>query len=186
MKIFCLIIIIIILIQINIQKTPIMGWNSWNKFNCFINENLIKETAKKFIETGLSSVGYKYINLDDCWMSNRRVNGRLVGNHTTFPSGMKSLGEYIHSLGLKFGIYSSAGTVTCEGLPASLNNEDIDASTFASWGVDYLKYDNCGNNGISSKIRYLKMYNSLINTRRDIYYSVCQWGEQDPARIYKN
>lgn len=127
-------------------------------------------------------IGYKFLNLDDCWEANQRdQNGRLTGDPQNFPSGMKSLGEYIHGLGLKYGIYSSAGIKTCANRPASLFNEKIDAETFASWGVDFLKYDNCYNTGLSGKIRYKTMHDALLSTGKSIVYSVCQWGEDDPA-----
>eukprot|EP01080_Neovahlkampfia_damariscottae_P011039 gene11039-3745_t len=158
-----------------------MGWNTWNKFGCNINENLIKSTADVMISSGLSDLGYKYINIDDCWENTSRENGKLIPDPNTFPSGMKNLSDYIHSLGLKIGIYSSAGHTTCEKRPGSLNYEEVDAKTFAEWGIDYLKYDNCGNDeNINGQIRFKKMYDSLKNSGRDIYYSVCQWGEKDP------
>jgi alpha-galactosidase len=126
--------------------TPQMGWNTWNKFACGITEDLIKQTADKIVEMGLDKVGYTYVNIDDCWNAvERDSQGRMQADPVTFPSGMKALGDYIHSKGLKFGIYSSAGTNTCEGRAGSLGREQIDADTWASWGVDYLKYDNCFN-----------------------------------------
>lgn len=163
----------------------IQGWNSWNKFGCGINETLIKDTANFLISTGLSRLGYKYVNIDDCWEANERVNGRLAANPTTFPSGIKALADHVHSLGLKLGIYSSAGTLTCERRPGSLRHERIDAITFAEWEVDYLKYDNCHNEGISSKIRFAWMGKALADVQRKIYFSACQWGEDDPATVSK-
>lgn len=159
-----------------------MGWNSWNKFGCQINETLIKETADSLVSTGLARLGYKYLNLDDCWEAPQRINGKLSGHPDTFPSGMKKLGDYIHSKGLKYGIYSSAGIKTCESRPASLFHEKIDAETFAEWGVDYLKYDNCFNEGISSRIRFKSMGDALKNAGRSIFFSACQWGEEDPSK----
>lgn len=168
--------------KLDFPKVPVMGWNSWNKFGCEINETLIKETADSLVSTGLARLGYKYLNLDDCWEAPQRVNGRLSGHLTTFPSGMKSLGEYIHSKGLKYGIYSSAGTKTCEGRPASLHHEKIDAETFESWEIDYLKYDNCHSEGISSRIRFKSMGDALKSVKRSIFFSACQWGEEDPSK----
>ena len=108
--------------------TPQMGWNSWNKFGCNINENLIKQTSDKIVAMGLDKLGYKYVNIDDCWNSVERDSlGRMQADPKSFPTGMRAIGDYIHSKGLKFGIYSSAGTYTCEGRAGSLGNENIDA-----------------------------------------------------------
>lgn len=124
--------------------TPPMGWSSWNIFRHNINENVILDIAKAVKESGLADAGYVYINLDDCWHSSMRdENGRLQGDFSTFPHGIKWLVEQINELGLKVGIYSSNGTLTCEDLPASLYNEQIDAETFAEWGIEYFKYDYC-------------------------------------------
>ncbi|EXC02507.1 hypothetical protein L484_004288 [Morus notabilis] len=138
-----------------IGLTPPMGWNSWNHFQCNIEEKLIRETADAMVSTGLAAVGYQYINLDDCWAElNRDSKGNLVPKSSTFPSGIKALADYVHSKGLKLGIYSDAGTQTCsKTMPGSLGHEEQDAKTFASWGIDYLKYDNCYNTGTSPKER---------------------------------
>ncbi len=126
--------------------TPPMGWSSWNYFKNKIDENIIIDIAKAVKETGLLDAGYVYINIDDCWQSSMRdKDGRLQGDLSTFPHGIKWLVDEVNSLGLKLGIYSSNGTYTCEDLPASLNNEAIDADTFAEWGVEYFKYDFCHN-----------------------------------------
>ncbi|KAE8662239.1 Alpha-galactosidase [Hibiscus syriacus] len=161
-------------------RTPPMGWSSWNHFGCNIQEKLIKETADAMVSRGLAKLGYKYINLDDCWgASSRDTHGRLVPNATKFPSGMKALGHYLHSKGLKFGLYADAGTRTCTGtMPGSLDHEGKDAQTFASWGVDYLKYDNCDNNGINPEDRYKKMSEALLRTGRLIFFSICEWGKE--------
>ena len=132
--------------------TPPMGWSSWNLFRNRINENLIYETAKAMKDSGLADCGYQYINIDDCWQSSMRdENGRLQGDFGSFPSGIKSLTEKINKLGLKLGIYSSNGTLTCEDLPASLGHEAVDADTFAEWGIEYFKYDFCHNVPIPSE-----------------------------------
>ena len=129
-----------------VALTPPMGWSSWNLFRNKINEDLIYETAKALKDSGLSDCGYKYVNIDDCWHSSMRdENGRLQGDLVSFPRGIKNLVEKVNSLGLKLGIYSSNGTLTCEDLPASLGNEGIDADTFAQWGIEYFKYDFCHN-----------------------------------------
>ncbi|KAK7278328.1 hypothetical protein RJT34_23356 [Clitoria ternatea] len=164
-------------------QTPPMGWNSWNHFGCDINESLIRETADAMVSTGLAALGYKYINLDDCWAElNRDCKGNMVPNASTFPSGIKALAHYVHRKGLKLGIYSDAGNQTCsKRMPGSLGHEEQDAKTFASWGVDYLKYDNCENNGINVKIRYPPMSEALLKTGRPIFFSMCEWGWEDPA-----
>lgn len=135
----------------NVALTPPMGWSSWNLFRNKINEDLIYETAKALKDSGLSDCGYKYVNIDDCWQSSLRdKNGRLQGDLSSFPNGIKNLVEKVNALGLKLGIYSSNGTLTCEDLPASLGKESIDADTFAEWGIEYFKYDFCHNIPISS------------------------------------
>ncbi|CAN8256872.1 unnamed protein product [Cochlearia groenlandica] len=163
--------------------SPQMGWNSWNHFQCNINETLIKQTADAMVSSGLSALGYKYINIDDCWGELKRDSqGNLVAKASTFPSGIKALSDYVHSKGLKLGIYSDAGSLTCsQTMPGSLGHEEQDAKTFASWGIDYLKYDNCENTGTSPKERYPKMSKALINSGRSIFFSLCEWGQEDPA-----
>jgi alpha-galactosidase len=158
-----------------------MGWNSWNRFGCNINETLIRQTADAIVANGLDALGYRYVNIDDCWMaSTRDAQGRLQADPTRFPSGIASLASYVHARGLKLGIYSSAGTLTCAGFPASLNHETVDAQTWASWGVDYLKYDNCNNQGIADLTRYKAMGDALKATGRPIVFSICNWGLADP------
>ncbi|OWM72635.1 hypothetical protein CDL15_Pgr013103 [Punica granatum] len=143
------------LLENGLGLTPQMGWNSWNHFNCNINEQLIKETADAIVSSGLAALGYQYVNLDDCWAElNRDSQGNMVPKAATFPSGIKALADYVHSKGLKLGTYSDAGTQTCsKTMPGSLGHEEQDAKTFAMWGIDYLKYDNCENTGTSPKER---------------------------------
>ncbi|XP_047957090.1 alpha-galactosidase 3-like [Salvia hispanica] len=162
--------------------TPQMGWNSWNFFACDINEKVIKETADALVTTGLAKLGYDYVNIDDCWSEMARDSkGQLVPDEKTFPSGIKALADYVHSKGLKLGIYSDAGAFTCQVRPGSIFHESDDAKLFASWGVDYLKYDNCFNLGIPPKKRYPPMRDALNETGRSIFYSLCEWGVDDPA-----
>jgi alpha-galactosidase len=162
--------------------TPQMGWNSWNHFACDINEKLIQATADALISTGLAKAGYKYLNLDDCWeASTRDSNSRLWGHPDTFPSGMKALGEYIHEKDLMYGIYSDAGYQTCAGNPGSLGYETVDAATFAEWGIDYLKYDNCFHDDTPPEIRYPPMRDALNASGRPILLSMCEWGVDNPA-----
>jgi alpha-galactosidase len=168
---------------------PQMGFNNWNSTHCRaeFNEAMIRGIADKFISLGLRDAGYRYVNVDDCWANwQRDKNGRLVPNPKRFPSGIKALADYIHSRGLKFGLYSSAGTSTCEplkenrGFPGGLGHEKQDAATFASWGVDYLKYDNCNNQHVDARQRYTAMAEALRATGRPIFFSVCEWGENKP------
>eukprot|EP00826_Nyctotherus_ovalis_P015389 TRINITY_DN1436_c0_g1_i3.p1 TRINITY_DN1436_c0_g1~~TRINITY_DN1436_c0_g1_i3.p1 ORF type:complete len:388 (-),score=105.50 TRINITY_DN1436_c0_g1_i3:149-1312(-) len=160
-------------------RTPPMGFNTWNHFYCNIDEKIIKNSADFLVSLGLKDLGYNYVNIDDCWMANARVDGKLVANATRFPSGIKALAKYCHDKGLKLGIYSSAGTKTCQKLPASLGYEDVDAATWASWDIDYLKYDNCFRDSQSALARYSKMRDALNKTGRPMFYSICNWGQEE-------
>lgn len=164
-------------------STPPMGWNSWNHFNCFIDEKMIRDTADALVSTGLAKLGYRYVNIDDCWAEiSRDDKGYLVPKKSTFPSGMKALADYVHGKGLKLGIYSDAGYFTCsKQMPGSLGREEQDAKTFASWGIDYLKYDNCNNDGSKPLVRYPVMTQALMNAGRPIFFSLCEWGDMHPA-----
>ena len=160
--------------------TPPLGFNTWNYFGCDINENTIMKTADAIVNLGLKEVGYTYINIDDCWMdSKRNEQNELVPHPTRFPHGIWFLASYCHQKGLKLGIYSSAGYLTCQRLPASQGYEYIDARTWAKWGIDYLKYDNCFNDYASAYERYSRMRDALNATGRNIYYSICNWGEEN-------
>ena len=159
--------------------TPQMGWNTWNKFHCDIEEKLIQKSIDAMVSTGLKDLGYNYMNLDDCWQIKRDENNVIVPDADKFPNGIKPLADYAHSKGLNFGVYSDAGNLTCQMRPGGLYYEDIDAKTYAEWGVDYLKYDNCWNLGISSKERYPRMTRALMNQTRPIFYSICQWGQEE-------
>jgi len=166
----------VIALDNGLGRTPPLGFNTWNHFYCDIDEKIIKDSADAIIKLGLKDVGYQYINIDDCWMGKTRVNGKLEPDKIRFPNGIKHLADYCHSRGLKIGIYSSAGTKTCQGLPASLGYEDVDAATWASWDIDYLKYDNCYNENKPDIERYTKMRDALNKTGRPIFYSICNWG----------
>nr|AAR02007.1 galactan:galactan galactosyltransferase 1 [Ajuga reptans] len=163
--------------------TPPMGWNSWNGFGCMIDENIIRETADALVSSGLAKLGYEYVTIDDCWGEvDRDEQGALVPNKAAFPSGMNALADYVHSKGLKLGIYADAGYFTCsKKTPGSLGNEELDAETFASWGIDYLKYDNCNNDGSKPTIRYPVMTRALMNSGRPIFFAICEWGDMHPA-----
>ncbi len=153
-----------------VALTPPMGWSSWNLFKYKINEDLIKEIAVAMAKSGLGEAGYKYVNIDDCWQnSSRDESGRLQTDFITFPSGIKSLNDYVNSLGLKLGIYSSNGTHTCEDYPASLGNERIDADTFAEWGVEYFKYDFCHNVPVPTSAPWIIKVNAGEKSGRDFY-----------------
>ena len=166
--------------------TPPMGWNSWNKFACNIDETLIKQTADALISTGLAAKGYQYVNLDDCWQISRDSNNFIQEDKVKFPSGMKGLADFIHQKGLKFGVYSDAGFYTCQKRPGSLGFEENDAQSYASWGVDYLKLDNCFNDGSSPRLRYPRMTAALNKTGRPIFFYMCEWGVEDPATWSKD
>ena len=161
-----------------IVKTPPMGWNSWNTFGKDIDEKLIMEMADAMVETGVRDAGYDYLVIDDCWAEMKRdENGRLVPDKNKFPNGMKYVADYVHSKGLKFGMYSCAGHLTCAGYPSSFEYEFIDAETFASWGVDYLKYDYCFKPmNYQGHHLYKRMGLALANCGRDICFSACSWG----------
>lgn len=166
------------------QKTPPMGWNSWNTFGANIHEQLIFETADKLVETGLRDLGYNYLVIDDCWsLRERGADGRIVPDPEKFPHGMKAVADYVHGKGLKFGMYSCAGNLTCAGYPGSFDHEFVDAATFAEWGVDFLKYDYCNHNAmLHGKYLYRRMGLALKNCGRDILFSACSWGADDTAQ----
>lgn len=161
--------------------TPPMGWNSWNTFGTDINEKLVKDIADKFVTLGLKDAGYEYIVLDDGWMAKERdAQGNLVADPNKFPSGLKSLAEYIHSKGLKFGLYNCAGEKTCAGYPGSRGHEYQDALLYASWDVDFLKYDWCNTENINPIGAYTTMRDALKTAGRPIVFSICEWGDNDP------
>jgi alpha-galactosidase len=165
--------------------TPQMGFNNWNLTHCRsqFNEAFVEGIADTLVSTGLKAAGYQYVNLDDCWAQpTRDSKGNLVPDKTRFPHGIKAVADYVHSKGLKFGLYSSAGTKTCNsaGFPGGLGHEKQDAALWASWGVDYLKYDNCNNQGVDAVKRYTAMRDALAATGRPILYSICEWGQNQP------
>jgi alpha-galactosidase len=160
--------------------TPPMGWNSWNKFACNVSEQLIRETADAMATNGMKAAGYQYVNIDDCWHGERDAQGFIQADPKRFPSGMKALADYVHSKGLKLGIYSDAGWKTCGGKPGSRGREFQDAQTYAQWGVDYLKYDWCDTEALSAEGAYLTMRNALFAAGRPMVFSICEWGNQKP------
>lgn len=163
-----------------LAQTPPMGWNSWNIYACDVNENLVKEVAKAMVDRGLKDAGYEYVVIDDCWHGIRDSLGFITADPVKFPSGIKALSDYIHSLGLKFGIYSDAGWKTCGGRPGSRGYEFQDALKYAQWGVDYLKYDWCETDGLKAEGAYLTMRDALYKAGRPILFSMCEWGNSKP------
>jgi len=164
----------------NLALTPPMGWNSWNKFGCNVSEDLIKQTADAMVKSGMKDVGYQYVVIDDCWQVSRDAQGNIAADTQRFPSGIKALADYVHSLGLKFGIYSDAGSKTCEGRPGGLGHEYQDALKYAAWGVDYLKYDWCNTSTQDAKASYANMRAALDAAGRPIVLSICEWGKHQP------
>ncbi|GAA2559302.1 ricin-type beta-trefoil lectin domain protein [Winogradskya consettensis] len=168
-----------------LARTPPMGWNDWNAFGCDVTQALVEQTADVMVSSGMAAAGYRYVNIDDCWMtSSRDAAGNLVPDPAKFPGGITETAAYVHSKGLKLGIYEDAGTLTCAGYPGSLGHEQQDARSFAAWGVDYLKYDNCYNNGSTTQQQYIDRYtamrDALAATGRPIVYSLCEWGVNAP------
>jgi alpha-galactosidase len=160
--------------------TPPMGWNSWNKFACNVDENLIKQVADALVSSGMKDAGYTYINIDDCWHGERDAQGFIHPDAKRFPSGMKALADYVHAKGLKFGVYSDAGSQTCGGRPGSRGFEFQDAQTYAGWGVDYLKYDWCNTEGLKAEGAYKTMTAALRKAGRPVVLSICEWGNDQP------
>jgi alpha-galactosidase len=164
----------------SLAQTPPMGWNSWNKFACNVSEELIKSVADAIATNGMKDAGYQYVVIDDCWQVSRDENGFIVADPKQFPSGMKALADYVHSKGLKFGLYSDAGTNTCAGRPGSQGHEYQDALQYARWGVDYLKYDWCNTGTRNAQEAYTTMSKALRATGRPIVFSMCEWGTAKP------
>ncbi len=186
MKKIVLLLLTCFVINANAQKwehladTPQMGWSTWNKFQGNINEDIIKGIADAMVETGLKDAGYTYINIDDCWHGKRDANGFITVDETKFPHGMKALADYVHSKGLKLGIYSDAGTETCGGMPGSFGHEYQDAIQYARWDIDYLKYDWCSTTNINPQGAYQLISDALRSAGRPILLSMCEWGSNRP------
>ncbi len=164
----------------DLALTPPMGWNSWNKFGCNVSEDLIKEIADAMVESGMRDAGYEYIVIDDCWQIGRDENGNIIADPERFPSGIKALADYVHSKGLKFGLYSDAGIKTCQGRPGSRGYEFQDARQYTVWGVDYLKYDWCHHGDQSAIASYSLMRDALQAAGKPIVFSICEWGSNKP------
>ncbi|RFZ83168.1 glycoside hydrolase family 27 protein [Mucilaginibacter terrenus] len=165
----------------NLAPTPPMGWNTWNTFQTRIDEPLLKGMVDAYVSSGMRDAGYKYFVLDDGWMTMERdASGNLVADPKKFPNGMKALADYVHSKGLKFGIYNCAGWKTCAGYPGSRGHEYQDALLYASWGVDFLKYDWCNTDSLNAREAYITMSAALKATGRPIVFSLCEWGNHKP------
>jgi alpha-galactosidase len=190
-KIVSLIVLLAVIVVVfahnnGVALTPPMGFNTWNQFACNINEDLVRETVDSIVSTGLVGVGYKYVNIDDCWSLKSGRNsstGELIPDPVRFPHGIKALADYAHSKGVKLGIYSDVGFKTCAGYPGSFGYFEKDATTFANWGIDYLKLDFCNINSTIEQnpwIYYGQMSVALNKTGRPIVYSICNWGVHEP------
>jgi alpha-galactosidase len=163
-----------------LAPVPPMGWNSWNKFACNVSEDLIRQTADAMVKSGMKAAGYQYVVIDDCWQIARDKDGNIVADPQRFPSGIRAMADYIHSLGLKFGIYSDAGSQTCAGRPGSLGHEFQDARQYAAWNVDYLKYDWCNTTTQDAPSSHATIRQALDATGRPIVLSICEWGTHKP------
>jgi alpha-galactosidase len=160
--------------------TPPMGWNSWNHFQCDINDRVIRGAADALVASGMKDAGYGYVVIDDCWQGARDAHGDIQPDPQRFPQGIKALADYIHARGLKFGIYSDVGDQTCAGRPGSRGHEYQDAAQYAAWGVDYLKYDWCHAGTMDAQAAYQTMRDALRATGRPILFSLCEWGTSRP------
>ncbi len=166
----------------DLAATPPMGWNSWNRFGCNIDEATVRRQAEAMAGSGLAAAGYRYIVIDDCWQSARDGAGNIVADPIRFPGGIRALADFVHSKGLKFGLYSDAGALTCGGRPGSAGREFQDARQYAAWGVDYLKYDWCHTGTRDAEAAYTIMAKALRESGRDIVLSICEWGTSHPER----
>ncbi len=164
-----------------LAQTPPMGWNSWNKFACNVNEQLIRETADAMVSSGMKDAGYQYVNIDDCWQVGRAADGSIIVDEH-FPSGIKALADYVHSKGLKLGVYTDAGHYTCQKRPGSYDHEKQDIDTYASWGVDYVKIDWCYAEGLDPETQYAKFRDAIATASHPIVFSLCNWGVNAPWR----
>ena len=163
-----------------LARTPPMGWNSWNHFGCDVSEQLIEQEADAIASSGMRDAGYHYVVIDDCWQTGRDAHGVIVADSARFPHGIKALADYVHGKGLKFGIYTDAGTMTCQKRPGTLGHEVQDARTYASWGVDYVKEDWCNASGLVARVQYAKFRDALTHSGRPIVFSLCEWGSNQP------
>jgi alpha-galactosidase len=163
-----------------IAPTPPMGWNSWNKFGCNVSDKLIREIADAVVTSGMKDAGYQFVNIDDCWQVRRDASGAIVPDPERFAPGIKALADYVHSKALKLGIYTDAGRMTCEKRPGSYEHEAQDISTYASWGIDYVKIDWCYAEDLEPPVQYAKFRDAIAQSGRPIVFSICNWGVKAP------
>lgn len=164
-----------------LARTPPMGWNSWNHYGCSINETIVKQIANTIATNGMKEAGYEYVNLDDCWMATSRTSsGALIADPSNFPDGMAAVAAYVHSLGLKIGLYEDVGTATCQGRPGSYGHYAQDVATYVSWGIDYIKMDWCNTNGMNPQTQYTQFEQALTAANAKIDFSICNWGVNSP------
>jgi alpha-galactosidase len=167
-------------ISTGLALTPPMGFNTWNKFGCNVSDELVRGMADAMVKSGMKDAGYQYVVIDDCWQVARDANANIVVDAKRFPSGIKPLADYVHSLGLKFGIYSDAGSKTCAGRPGGRGHEFQDGLQYAAWGVDYLKYDWCSTTTQNAQASYALIREALDTSGRPIVLSICEWGQAKP------
>src|ERR1700730_14838642 len=167
-----------------VALTPPMGWNSWYGALCDVTDDIVRGAANSIVSSGMRAAGYSYVNVDDCWQGDRSADGTITVDSTRFPNGMKSLVDYVHSRGLKFGLYTDVGATTCMGLPGSLDHEQQDADTYAHWGVDFVKVDWCDSDGLDAPLQYSKMRDALSRSgnaaHHPMVFSICTWGLDSP------
>ncbi len=166
----------------SLALTPPMGWNSWNFFEGKVSEKVIMDMADVMVTNGMKTAGYQYLVIDDYWVGGRDQQNKMFPDAQRFPHGMKYLADYVHSKGLKLGIYSDAALLTCGGVTGSYGFEELDAKTFAAWGIDYLKYDYCNapEDVSTAFARYSKMGDALKKCGRPMVYAICEWGQRKP------
>ena len=163
-----------------LAQTPPMGWNSWNRFGCSVDEVKVRAAADAIAANGMAAAGYRYVIIDDCWHGERDANGVISEDRGRFPHGLRALADHVHALGLKFGLYSDAGAKTCGGRPGSQGHEYQDAIQYARWGVDYLKYDWCSTGVRNAEEAYALMADALRASGRAVVFSLCEWGNAKP------
>ena len=176
----CLLSSVVLAVDNGLGITPPMGWNSWNQFACNVTADLMLEMGRALVSSGLRDAGYTYLNIDDCWAYDRFPNGTVQADPVAFPLGIAHLADGVHAMELKLGIYTDAGNFTCEHRPGSLGYEREDANAYAEWKVDYVKMDNCFNDNLPPQVRYPPMSQALNASGRHIFFSICEWGQDDP------
>jgi alpha-galactosidase len=163
-----------------LAATPPMGFNTWNRFGCNVSDSLVRGIADAMVSSGMKDAGYRYVVIDDCWQVDRDSAGRIVADPVRFREGIEALADYVHAQGLRFGIYTDAGTRTCQGRPGSYGHEDMDARTYAEWGVDYVKVDWCHADSLNAPERYTVVRDAFRRGGRPMVLSICEWGLNRP------